>query len=321
MLVTYKGVINLKNLNVRLLGSMLSIMLIFTGCSSTETTTSETNNSETTTTNENNTIEDVQGNSTVTNIDESDYQLIEVEGGDLSGDREPNSKVDIGYGDRDYYAYTNEYGQVFYVEADEIINQDDDTEDVTSEGRYYSDEAKVPGTEADDMDEGHLIADSLGGVSNAYNITPQYYTVNRGQDDGDMRPIEEQIQDNGATDLTVIVTYPNTDTQTPSSYEYQFTSQGKEYDYIVYNHESEDTEQSTNDVVSNTADEVVPNTDTASGDKSASEWLSLVDSNGNGQVTISEAKAYGISMPVLKSELPNLYSVMHDNDGDGAVGE
>ncbi len=91
------------------------------------------------------------------------YKLIEVDGGDLSGYREPNVVVDIGYGDREYWAFTNEYGQLVRVIADEIIIQDDSNEPVLSSGRYYSDEAKVPGVESDFLDEGHLIADSLGG--------------------------------------------------------------------------------------------------------------------------------------------------------------
>ncbi|GIO22832.1 hypothetical protein J11TS1_14130 [Oceanobacillus sp. J11TS1] len=36
----------------------------------------------------------------------SGYKLIEVDGGDLSGHREPNVVVDIGFGDREYWAFT-----------------------------------------------------------------------------------------------------------------------------------------------------------------------------------------------------------------------
>lgn len=93
----------------------------------------------------------------------SGYELIEVDGGDLSGDRESNVVVDIGYGDREYWAFTNEYGQLVRVVAEEIILQDDSSEPVLSTGRYFSDEAKVPGVESDVLDEGHVIADSLGG--------------------------------------------------------------------------------------------------------------------------------------------------------------
>lgn len=93
----------------------------------------------------------------------SGYKLIEVDGGDLSGDREPNVVVDIGYGDREYWAFTNEYGQLVRVIAAEIILQDDKNEAVLSSGRYYADEAKVPGVESAVLDEGHIIADALGG--------------------------------------------------------------------------------------------------------------------------------------------------------------
>ena len=49
------------------------------------------------------------------------YRVIEVAAGDLSGYREANVKVDIGFGDREYWAYTNEYGQLVRVTAKQII--------------------------------------------------------------------------------------------------------------------------------------------------------------------------------------------------------
>ena len=151
-------------------------------------------------------------------------RLIEVDGGDMSGTREPNVKVDVGFGDREYWAYTNEYGQLVRVEAKEIILQDDNTEPITAEGRYYSDEAKVPGVEQKDLDEGHIIADSLGGVSNAYNITPQDSTLNR---HGDQAYMEKVIRDaGGCTDFVATITYPNTKTQIPSHYNYTYVLKG-----------------------------------------------------------------------------------------------
>ena len=63
----------------------------------------------------------------------SGYKLIEVDGGNLSGYRESKVVVDIGYGDREYWAFTNEYGQLVRVIANEIILQDDRTEP----NRYY----------------------------------------------------------------------------------------------------------------------------------------------------------------------------------------
>lgn len=152
------------------------------------------------------------------------YTKIDVYGGNLSGIRKANVVVDVGYGDREYWAFTNEYGQLVRVVADEIIPQNDYTEPVNSNGRYYDDEAKVPGVERSDLDEGHVIADSLGGVSNAYNITPQNSTLNRY---GDQAYMEKAILSaGGATNFEAIITYPNTKTQIPSHYKYTYTLKG-----------------------------------------------------------------------------------------------
>jgi len=47
--------------------------------------------------------------------------------------------------------------------------------------------------------------------------------------------------------------------------------------------------------------------------------LAQVDKNGDGKVTIAEAKAAGYSMPIYSSNW--LYKYMDDKDGDGKVGE
>jgi hypothetical protein len=155
-----------------------------------------------------------------------DNTYMEVDGGDLSGHRLPNVVVDIGYGEREYWAYTNEYGQLVRVVAEEIVLQDERGEDVLHSGRYFSDEAKVPGTEHPELDEGHIIADSLGGVSNAYNITPQNSTLNR---HGDQAYMEKTIREaGGATNFEAVITYPNVNTQVPSRYKYTYTVWGSE---------------------------------------------------------------------------------------------
>ena len=152
------------------------------------------------------------------------YKLIVVDGGDQSGDREANVVVDIGFGDREYFAFTNDYGQLVKVIAKEIIIQDDSTEDVLDNGRYYWDEAKVPGVESSTLDEGHVIADSLGGVSNAYNITPQDSNLNR---HGDQAYMEATIRAaEGCSDFTAIITYPNDTSQIPSHYSFTYTIDG-----------------------------------------------------------------------------------------------
>ncbi|TYR73454.1 hypothetical protein FZC79_18605 [Rossellomorea vietnamensis] len=237
----------------------------------------------------------------------SEYKLIEVDGGDLSGYREPNAVVDIGYGDREYWAFTNEYGQVVRVIADEILLQDDRNEPVLSSGRYYSDEAKVPGVESDLLDEGHIIADSLGGVSNAYNITPQDSTLNR---HGDQAYMEEVIRSaGGATNFEAIITYPDTKTQIPSSYQYTYTLMGNE---IIDTFENVNPDE-VNESLGLTGSEPSDQTSSHTND------ISSVDTNGNGQVTIKEAKEAGFSMPITSDHW--LYPYMHDADKDGMVGE
>ena len=272
-----------------------------------ETTETSTDDANTETTAE----EPAEAEETVTNSDNnqfSGYKLINVDGGDLSGYREANVVVDIGYGDREYWAFTNEHGQLIRVIADQIILQDDDSEDVTSDGRYYHDEAKVPGVENSDLDEGHVIADSLGGVSNAYNITPQDSTLNRY---GDQAYMEDVIRKaGGATDFEAIITYPDTKTHIPSHYQYTYTVKGN----VVTDSFDNVNPDEVNEALGLTESEPDPAaTPEATGD------VSSVDTNGNGQVTIQEAKDAGFTMPIMSDHW--LYPYMRDNDNDGMVGE
>lgn len=240
------------------------------------------------------------------------YTLIEVDGGDLSGQREPNAVVDIGYGDREYWAFTNEYGQLVKVVADKIILQDPSSEPVLSSGRYYKDEAKVPGTESPNLDEGHVIADSLGGVSNAYNITPQNSVLNR---NGDQAYMEKAIRDaGGCTNFEAIITYPDTQTQTPSKYKFTYTLKGN-----VVVDEFENINPDETIPIENTQETKVTPTPEVKPEVSTEHDLSKVDTNGNGVVTIAEAKAAGYSMPITSDHW--LYQYMKDSDGDGVVGE
>lgn len=238
----------------------------------------------------------------------SGYKRIEVDGCDLSGHREPNVVVDVGYGDREYWAFTNEHGQLVRVIADEIILQDDNNESVLSSGRYCSDEAKVPGVESDVLDEGHVIADSLGGVSNAYNITPQDSTLNR---HGDQAYMEDAIRKaGGAINFEAIITYPNTETQIPSNYQYTYTLKGN---VIVDKFDNVNPDEVNASLGLTGDDTSKPSSTNTEGD------LSKVDTNGNGKVTIKEAKAAGFKMPITRDHW--LYQYMDDRDGDGMVGE
>lgn len=229
------------------------------------------------------------------------YKLIEVDGGDQSGHREPNVVVDIGYGNREYWAFTNEYGQLVRVIADEIILQDDSSEPVLSSGRYYPDEAKVPGVESETLDEGHIIADSLGGVANAYNITPQDSILNR---HGDQAYMEDSIsRAGGATDFEAIITYPNTQTQIPSSYQYTYTLMGNKIVDSFDNLNPDEVNASLGLTDSGLVESTEPVESTGS---NTNVDISSVDTNGNGQVTIKEAKEAGFRMPITSDHWLNI---------------
>lgn len=233
------------------------------------------------------------------------YTLIEVDGGDISGIRKPNVVVDIGFGDREYYAFTNKYGQLVKVIAKEIILQDATKEKVLENGRYYKDEAKVPGTEKPDYDEGHIIADSLGGVANAYNITPQNSTLNR---HGNQAYMEKIIRDTGGCkDFIAIITYPDTKTQIPSSYKYTYTInvKGKTQTNIDEFKNVNPDKENAKIINSENIDE--------------KSELKKIDKNNNGIVTIKEAEDAGYKMPIKKDHW--LYKYMIDKDNDGMVGE
>lgn len=240
------------------------------------------------------------------------YNIIEVDGGNLSGERQPNVAVDIGFGYREYWALTNEYGQLVYVIADKIVLQDEHSEPVNSAGRYYNDEAKVPGTEREDLDEGHVIADSLGGVSNAYNITPQNSVLNR---HGDQAYMEKVIRDaGGCEDFVATITYPNTKTQIPSKYKYEYVLKGNKIVDEFENVNPDEVNASLTQVPTK-----APNRTNKTDAVKEENDLSKIDTNGNGKVTIAEAKAAGYKMPIYSDHW--LYQYMDDRDGDGMVGE
>lgn len=166
-----------------------------------------------------------------------EIEQVEVSNCDISGKRKANAMVDIGvdteFANRDYYAYTNNTKQLVFVKADKIILQNDNEEKVTSKGRYCKDEAKVQGVKNPKLDEGHVIADSLGGVSNSYNITPEDSELNR---EGIQADFEKQIRNaSGATDFEANIKYPNKFTMIPKSYDVSFDIDGRNYHYQFKN--------------------------------------------------------------------------------------
>lgn len=321
---------------------LLSLLILFTGCSQqndteikinknqessekTEATIESQNmntDDETETNSENEVSTSVPAASTPTitsvngDFDYSKYTIIVVDGGDISGYRKPNVRVDIGFGDREYWAFTNEHSQLIRVEAKKIILQDPNTEHVRSSGRYYSDEAKVPGTESEELDEGHVIADSLGGVSNAYNITPQDSILNR---HGNQAYMEKVIRDaGGSTDFVAEIQYPNTQTQIPNHYKFTYKIQGRT---ITDEFDNVNPDEVNKNLGVTIGTSTPPKTDNVPANEtvSSNEDISKVDTNHNGIVTIAEAKAAGFKMPITSDSW--LYKYMDDRDGDGLVGE
>lgn len=297
------------------LGLLASISFALVGCSEEKTAPVEQQTTESTqqaNDNQSNTQEkqstQKEENTTSSKDEFKGYKLIKANACNLSGRREANVVVDIGFGNREYWAFTNEYGQLIRVTAKKITLQNDRTEQVTSSGRYCRDEAKVPGGERKDLDEGHVIADSLGGVSNAYNITPQDSTLNR---HGDQAYMEDAIRKaGGATDFEAIITYPNTKTQIPSRYKYTYTIKGNR---VVDEYANGNPDQRNEELGLTKKQPTTSSKPQTKGDVSA------VDTDGNGQVTIKEAKAAGFKMPITKDHW--LYPYMDDRDGDGLVGE
>lgn len=161
---------------------------------------------------------------------------IEVAACNLSGEREANVKVDIGFAERKYYAYTNNSAQLIYVTADYVALQRDD-ELAEGKKRYCYDEAKVPGTEAKDKDEGHILADSLGGVANAYNITPQDSYTNRNGAQAEMERFMRDILKKGGeiTNFQAFIEYPDETTHTPDFYTYEMYANGEFKQYAFSN--------------------------------------------------------------------------------------
>ena len=252
------------------------------------------------------------------------YTYLTVDGGNQSGYREPLAVVNIGFNDgpisREYYAYTNEHGQVIKVIAQDVIIQDESVEPLKSNNRYYHDEAKVPGVESDSLDEGHILADSLGGVSNAYNITPQNSTLNR---HGDQAEFERDIRNsNGAYDFIYLIEYQDTETQIPSHYYVEYTNKVSGIRFKTNFSNGDPQDYNNNNGITGQGVQTTPAIQPAIQNQPVSSLtsdVSVVDTNGNGKVTIQEAKDAGFKMPITREHW--LYQYMDDRDGDGMVGE
>ncbi|MCS0543062.1 hypothetical protein NXY55_24085, partial [Aeromonas veronii] len=135
---------------------------------------------------------------------------------------------------------------------------------------------------------------------------------------GDQAYMEDAIRRaGGATNFEAIITYPNTETQIPSSYQYTYTLKGNKIVDTFDNVNPDEVNASLGLTGSKHYDSISSNTNSNS--PNTNDEISSVDTNGNGQVTIKEAKAAGYSMPITSDHW--LYPYMRDNDNDGMVGE
>lgn len=146
---------------------------------------------------------------------------------DMNPNRKANYTVDVGVGRRVYLAHTNSSKQLVWIHANKITLQNKHEHLVHN--RYCNSQAKVSGTSSRNYDRGHGIADSLGGASNAYNISAQNSFVNR---HGAQYKLEAKIRQalqhhKSVTNFVYNIKYANSRTQIPSSYYGSYKINGK----------------------------------------------------------------------------------------------
>lgn len=157
---------------------------------------------------------------------------------DLNPNRKANVKSKIGYGQREYIATTNQYKQLVHVKAEQLSLQNESN---LMNNRYCGSIAKVEGTQDQNFDRGHVIADSLGGVSNAYNITPEASKLNRTGQKAKIENLIRKALNNSqkVTQFEAIITYPDTASNIPNKYTYRFLIDGEQYEYTFENNNDE----------------------------------------------------------------------------------
>lgn len=178
----------------------------------------------------------------------SGYKTKTIKACDMSTTRQKNVVVDIGfdssYANRDYYGYTNRYGQLTLVEAAQIIPQSESEENVVwgysgdgKELRYCKSEARVIGSEPSKYDRGHVIADSMGGVANAYNVTPEIEYINVKGAQYKMETMFRVAFANAqtVTDFQMKIYYKDKKTNVPYKYAVKFKIDGKQHSYSALN--------------------------------------------------------------------------------------
>lgn len=104
--------------------------------------------------------------------------------------------------------------------------------------------------------------------------------------------MEKVIRDaGGCDDFVATITYLDTDTQIPSHYHYENVLKGNK---IVDDFDNVNSDK-INNAITPTVNE---DTDSTDSPVDESKELAKIDTNGNGTVTIAEAKAAGFSMSI-----------------------
>lgn len=168
-------------------------------------------------------------------------KFLHIESCDMNPIRKANVRVDVGYGNRIAWAYTDQYARVVRLETKEITLQKKEEGLVypnnTLNGRYCPKQAQVPGTAGAYYDAGHVLADSLGGAANAYNITPQVSVLNQ---QGQQIQMEDKIRNlikkgKRVTDFVAFITYSDSKTNIPKWYKYIYKIDGVPYGHTFAN--------------------------------------------------------------------------------------
>lgn len=119
----------------------------------------------------------------------------------------------------------------------------------------------------------------------------------------------------GGTNFEAIITFPNTETQIPSSYKYTYTIIRNEVVDIFDIVNLDEVKVSLGLTGSEPTDSSNSSTDSASA-RSTTEHtnndISSVHASSNGQITNKEAKAAGFSMPIMSAHW--LYVYMQNNN-------
>ncbi len=172
---------------------------------------------------------------------EGDYKPINVDACDANTTTKPNRKANISVDSMyDYFAYTDDESRVFLVHAKELFRKEN------RKGRYCNytfpnnrnNKAKdsIGYVQNSDDDRGHLIADRFDGVSNAYNVTAQLGTLNKGEYSSIEDRLDKALERNQqVTDFYVKVNYRSITDRRPTSYTISFKINNRTYLYELDN--------------------------------------------------------------------------------------